>query len=562
MTTQLDIESVPHSAQTLHQEEFSGNYNEKIATNSMNEKSSNETLRGQVNIATSPSPKAGPQFKNSFHRILVTFGLVFGILIGTISETAVSTVTEKIGSDLQSFGSLTWIAGGYMLTVVAFTPLCGKLSDIFGRKPVEITGITIFAVGCLGCALSSSMILLIVFRVIAGIGGGCLMSMSFIMVSDVIPMEQRSAYLSLVSMTFAISNIIGPIVGGLIAEISWRIIFYILLPICLILALLVIFVLDLPKSEGNIMTNVKRVDFLGSISLICTIVTLILATNWGGKDYAWNSAPIIVLFVLMVVFLVAFIYIQMRVASEPILPGRVFVRNVVLSNIANLTAGAVNFVTIFYLPVYFQTVHNATPSVSGYHLIPFLVTISIFCMSSSYLITVFKTIRGIMWVGGIITIVGVCLVAFMRQHSSLAEQVIFVMINGMGLGLLLQLIILVCQLSVQDEDVAIATGFITFTTNIGGVIGLAIVGSVYNNILAQQLAIYLPNFSPEDLARPHIAGALDEQNKELLRYCYFVAFRYGYICMIPFAIICAISVFFITKVAVPSKEDMPAPAGH
>ncbi|KXN65138.1 MFS general substrate transporter, partial [Conidiobolus coronatus NRRL 28638] len=139
-----------------------------------------------------------------------------------MSETAVSTITEVIGSDLKSFGSLTWIAGGYLLTTVAFTPLFGKLSDIFGRKPLEIFSIALFAIGSLGCALANSMVLLIIFRAIAGIGGGGIISMSFVMVSDVIPLEDRSTYLSIISATFAIAQVLGPIIGGALAEVNWR----------------------------------------------------------------------------------------------------------------------------------------------------------------------------------------------------------------------------------------------------------------------------------------------------------------------------------------------------
>ncbi|KXN68083.1 MFS general substrate transporter, partial [Conidiobolus coronatus NRRL 28638] len=136
--------------------------------------------------------------------------------------TAVSTLTEVISQDFKSFGSVTWIAGAYLLTTVAFTPLFGKISDIFGRKPIELLCIALFTIGSLGCALSTSMTMLIIFRAIAGIGGGGLISLSFIMVSDVIPIENRSTYLGIISTTFAISQIVGPIIGGALANVNWR----------------------------------------------------------------------------------------------------------------------------------------------------------------------------------------------------------------------------------------------------------------------------------------------------------------------------------------------------
>jgi MFS family permease len=500
-------------------------------------------------------------FKGTGHQILVTLGLIFGIFIGGLSETAVSTLTEVIGQDFKSFGSLTWIAGAYLLTTVAFTPLFGKVSDIFGRKPVELFSITLFAIGSLGCALSTSMTMLIIFRAIAGIGGGGLLSLSFIMVSDVIPIENRSTYLGIISTTFAISQIVGPIIGGALAEVNWRIIFYIQLPFCGILAILVIFVLDLPKSQGNIIQKAKRVDFLGSITLILTIVALILATNWGGKDYSWNSAPIIVLLVLMVLFFISFVCIQWKVAPEPVLPSRVFVRNVICSNIALFMGGAVNMVIIFYLPIYFQTVHDLSPGDSGYRLAPFLGILSVVCLISGYLAQIFKTIRGIMFVGSVINLVGVCLVTFIRQNSTLAEQFILVMICGIGLGCNFQLGIFMSSLSVAPEDVAIVTGFTTFSLNIGGVIALAIVGSVYNTTLLQRIQENLPEVNAADILQNGGARLLTSAQQEVLKYCYHEAFRYGMICIIPFAILMVIALLGLTKQELPKKSDMPA-VGH
>ncbi|KXN68072.1 MFS general substrate transporter [Conidiobolus coronatus NRRL 28638] len=525
-----EIESV--ASNNLHEDDPNKELNLGVVNNSQDfesKKASNDFS------SKCQEDKSNDKLKSVGGKVLVTLGLVLGTFIGSTSETAVSTITESIGQDLETFGSLTWIAGGYLLTLVAFTPLFGKLSDIFGRKPVELFSILLFAIGSLGCALANSMTLLIIFRAIAGIGGG------------------GSNYLSLISATYVIAQIVGPILGGVLAEVSWRITFYIMLPLCAILAALVIFVMDLPKSEGNILTKVKRVDFLGSITLILAIVSLILATNWGGKDYAWNSVPIIILFVLMIVFFISFVVIELRVSPEPVLPSRVFVRNVVLALTASFMSGGAQFIAIFYIPIYYQNVHGSSPSESSYRLFPFLAIISICCISSSYLIKIFNTIRGVMWAGGAITIIGTCLVAFMRQNSTLAEQIIFVLIYGIGLGLIFQLVIFVCTLSVLPDDVAIVSGLFTFSVNIGGVISLAIAGTIYNNVLVAQISENLPLFNPKDLVDSRIANTLSSENQEILKACYYFAFRYAFICMIPFAILLLISVLGLTKLEIPGK---------
>ncbi|KXN68073.1 MFS general substrate transporter [Conidiobolus coronatus NRRL 28638] len=468
-----------------------------------------------------PVGKSAFNSKNCCYKFLCTLGLVPCAYIGSMSENAVATITEVIGSDLKTFRSITSIARGYLLTTVAFAPLFGKLSDIFGRKPVELASIALFAIGSLGCALVNSMTLFVVFRCIAGIGDGGITSMAFIMVTDIIPLEDRSTYLSIISITFAIAQISGPIIGGAISEVSWRITFYIQLPLCAILAALVIFVMDLPNSE----------------------------------EYAWNSAPIITLFVLMIAFFVAFVIIELKVSFEPVLPSRVFVHNVIISLIASFMVGAVKFVAVYYLPVYYQFVHGATPSESGYRLIPFLAVISICCFISGYLIKIFNTIRGIKWIGGVTTIVGVCLVALMRQNYTLVEQIFFILINGIGLGLIFQLTIFMLTLSVPSEDVAIASGLFTFAMNIGGVVSLSIAGTAYNSVLNSQLTQKLPLLNPADLLDLQIVKQLSWENKEIFQTCYYLAFKYAYICMLPFAILLLLSVLGLKKVQIPRKSS-------
>ncbi|KXN67881.1 MFS general substrate transporter, partial [Conidiobolus coronatus NRRL 28638] len=424
--------------------------------------------------------------------VLTTLGLVLGIMIGTVSETAVSTVSETIGKDLESFGSVTWIAGGYMLTVVSFSPLFGKLSDIFGRKPAVLFCNLIFGVGCLGCALAVNMPMLIIFRVIAGVGGGGLMSLSFIMVSDVIPMVDRPLYFAIVAITFAVSNIIGPIIGGVVALYSWRLIFYVLIPICVILSLITIFILPLPRSKGDIFSKLKRVDWFGCLTLILSMVGIILVSNWGGKDYAWSSAPIIVTLCLAIVFLFIFCYIEAKLAPEPIIPLEMFNRNTISANLANFLVGGVSFVAIFYIPIYYQSVKNFTAIQSGYCLIPLLVAISVVCMMSASLSFLLGTIRGIMWFGTLVIIASVVLLGLVPENAPLGQEIGYILILGIGVGCIKQNVMICCQLSVTQELMAIATGFFTFSSNIGGVIGLAIAGSVYNNVYTNQIHNSLP----------------------------------------------------------------------
>jgi EmrB/QacA subfamily drug resistance transporter len=485
---------------------------------------------------------------------LVTIGLTLGAFIASLSEAVVSTVTDTIANDLKSFGALTWIAGGYMLSLVAFCPLFGKLSDIFDRKPVMVFSVIIFALGSLGCALASTMPMLIGFRILSGVGGSGLLSLSYIMVSDIIPLESRSSYLSLVSTIFALSNILGPIIGGIIAEYSWRGIFYLQIPPCIVLGIIVVFVLDLPKSEGNMFQRLKRVDFLGCITLTVSVVLLVLATNWGGKEYEWHSVLIITLFSMSLVIFIIFIIIEWKFAYEPILPGRIFNRDIILVNAAQFFAGAIRLVMVFYFPIYFQNVKGLTPSQSGYQLIPFILSISIFSVVSGYLAQLVRSIRGVMWFGSVISLIGVCLFAFLPKIESTPVEMVVVVVNGMGLGLYLQLITLTCQVSVPQEDVAISTGFSGFSTNIGGVIGIAVIGSVFDNTLVDQISKHLSEYTPHQLILPEIVKNLSSEQVQLLRNGYFESFQLSFKLLIPFNIITIMFLLGLTNIKIDSKK--------
>lgn len=507
---------------------------------------------------SSSSAKKTTKLKTILHKVLVTFTLVFGTLIACINETAISTSGDSIVRDLGAFGSLTWIAGGYALTALAFTPSYGKLSVIFGRKNVELSIIFCFFIGNLGSSLAHNITTLIIFRSITGIGGGGLMAMSWIMIFDLVPLDKRSDYLGLVSITIALGQNLGPILGGLLAEISWRYIFYLTLPLCVIFAGLVYFVLELPQPEGNIKEQVKRVDYYGCITLILSSVALILATNWGGVEYPWNSAPIIVLFILMVLFFIAFCYVQWKVASEPILPARIMNRNVMLASTATFMAGGLQYIAMFYLPIYFQFVDSMSPSMSGYLIAPYNALISIVCMFSGYFTKLFNTIRGVMWVGGIVNLVGLSLIYTMKQDTSLALKMTYILIHSVGIGLVFQLTLFTSTLSVHQMDTDVASCLFIFVLHVGGVVALAIVGSLFNRSLISEVTRSFSQDSNigniEDLILNGMQ-TLSGENLETFKTCYFNAFKSAFVTTIPFGALMLLAVLGIGKIEIPKKAS-------
>jgi EmrB/QacA subfamily drug resistance transporter len=415
---------------------------------------------------------------------IILLGLILGSFVAGMDETILSTAVEAITRDLKSEGMLTWIATSYMVTIVMFTPLYGKLSDIFGRKVCILFSATVFSIGSLGCALSNNIILFLIFRAISGIGGGGMISLSFIVIADIIPLKDRATYMGILNLTFAASNALGPILGGIIVDhTTWRVIFYINLPVTFILVIITIFLMPLPWAEGTLWSKLKRVDIIGCLTLTASILLFVLGTSWGGKEYSWDSATVLVPIILSFVFIGVFIVIELKFVSEPVLPMPMFTKNVLICCAAMVILGSNNFTIVYYLPFYHQYLRGATASESGYHLAPFLVVMSIASLLSGVLSSRINSFRWPIWIGTVISSVAMGLLCLINPSIQLWQMIFFPILLSFGLGFILQLAIVGSQASTPVDYVAIVTSFMNFCFNIGGTIGLAIDGAIVNNVV-------------------------------------------------------------------------------
>jgi MFS family permease len=371
------------------------------------------------------------------------------------------------------------------MTIVVFTPLYGKFSDIFGRKVCMLFSLFCFSVGSLGCGLAVNIVMLIVFRAISGIGGGGIISISFVMISDVTTLENRALYLGIISITFAVSGMLGPILGGVIVDhISWRFIFYINLPVTFILALIMIFIMPLPWVEGSLMSKLKRIDYLGVIALSLAIVLLVLGTTWGGKDYPWSSYQVIITLCCSILSLAAFAYIELKVATEPILPPKMFTHNVVICCIIAIVYGLNDFTIVYYLPVYYQILKGSSASESGYQLAPFLVVSSISAIATGFIFGKLKTFTVPLRMGTVVMALGSGLLCLISPTLPDWCIILFPIILSLGIGLCIQMAVVGAQASADPEFNAILASFFNFTFTMGATVGLSIAGAIVNNVLS------------------------------------------------------------------------------
>ena len=394
--------------------------------------------------------------------IITLIGVMLAMFIGALDQTIVGTAMPRIVSDLGGFNEYTWITTIYIITSAIALPITGKLTDMFGRKYFYIAGLIIFSAASLLCGLSNSMTALIIWRGIQGIGGGMMLANSFTVIGDLFPPSERGKFMGYLSAIFATSSIIGPVLGGYITDaISWHWVFFVNIPIGILIILL--FALYFPDIKPD--ASKHRIDYAGVIILILTVVPIMLALSWGGALYPWGSLVIIGLFVLSVVMLLSFIFIENRV-DEPIIPLGLFKNQIVaISIIVAFLSSFVMFANTTFIPLFFQGLLGVTATASGTLLIPMTL--------------------GMM-------VIGVWFLSRMNLQTSNTQAVVNMVITGFGLGITMPIFTIAVQNAVPYKMLGAATSSVPFFRSIGGSMGLAIFGSVLNNRFASQFLGSIP----------------------------------------------------------------------
>ncbi|KAF9434551.1 hypothetical protein BGZ76_007811 [Entomortierella beljakovae] len=446
--------------------------------NKKNEVDSNETPKGFTDQSRVLPPK---------ELALVFVGLCLVLFMASLDQTIVSVLIPTLGRVFNAPQYIAWVGTSYLLTNTAMQPLYGKLSDIFGRKNTMLVAIFFFLVGSLICGAAPTIIILIVGRGIAGLGAGGMISMTMIIISDVVSLRDRGKYQGIIGSMFGISAVIGPLLGGFLAErSSWRWAFYLNLPIGAVSTAAMVLILKLPSVQGTHREKLKRIDFLGSITIVIGIVCVLLSTNWGGNEYAWNSAPVIAVYCVGVLFSVAFLYIEAYVATEPILPFRLFKNPSVCATFAtSFFIGGAFMGAIFYCPLYFQMVMHDSATKAGLQLLPLVGGMMVAGIGNGVMISKSGHYRPFIWIALVIYVVGMALLSLWDENSGLNVQIGFLFVVGLGLGGSMQSVVLAGQVAVQTSDIATVTSMISFFRSMGGVVSVAIGGSIINNVLTQ-----------------------------------------------------------------------------
>jgi EmrB/QacA subfamily drug resistance transporter len=433
---------------------------------------------------------AASQTEYSHRQIMVILsGLLLGMFLAALDQTVVSTAIYKIGESLNGLTAQAWVTTAFLITSTIATPLYGKLSDQYGRKPFFLFAIAVFILGSALCMLSTSMYMLAGFRAFQGIGAGGLFSLAFAIVGDIIPPRERAKYQGYFMAVFGTSSVLGPVVGGALAGQNqllgidgWRWIFLINVPIGILALVVVGRVLHVKHDPRR-----HRVDYPGAIALIVALVPLLIIAEQG-REWGWGSGTAFGCYIVGAIGIVAFLLAERKAGDEALLPMRLFRNGVfALGSAQSAIIGIGMFGGITLLPLYLQLVKGNSPTKAGLLTLPLVLGIMMLSMVSGQVTSRTGRYKIFPIIGSALLVAGMLMLWQMSADSGLVYVDAAMFVVGAGLGLNMQTIVLAMQNAVPPRDIGVATSSTTFFRQMGGTLGVAVFLSIVYSVVGDKI---------------------------------------------------------------------------
>ncbi|RDU99508.1 MDR family MFS transporter [Trinickia dinghuensis] len=442
-----------------------------------------------MELQTSPHAAAGRVAEEAdlprFPPLRLLFpALLLVMLLAALDQTIVSTALPTIVGELGGLDQLSWVVTAYLLSSTIVVPLYGKFGDLFGRKIVLQIAIAIFLVGSALCGLAENMPQLIALRALQGLGGGGLLVVTMAAIGDVVPPAERGRYQGIIGGVFGLATVVGPLLGGFLVEhLSWRWIFYINLPLGAV-ALAVVGAVFKPRTA----LVEHRIDYMGAAFLASALTCIILFTSEGGTVMPWSSAELWLTLALGIVCGCGFVY-EERLAAEPIIPLELFrQRTFVLCSLIGFIIGVSMFGAVTFLPLYLQVAKGSTPSEAGMQMMPMMGGLLAMSALSGQLISRIGKYRMFPIVGTFLVGVAMTLLATVQLSTPLRVMYAYLGLLGCGIGLVMQVLVLAVQNTVEFKHMGVATSGATLFRSIGGSVGVAVFGALFSHGLEARLA--------------------------------------------------------------------------
>ena len=514
----------------------------------MSHSTSSATTRRSGRHLAEPTPRL----------VLLFAALMMVMLLAALSQTILSTALPTMVGELGGVDHMSWVITAYILASTVMMPVYGRISDLLGRKPILLAAVVLFIVGSLIGAAAQTMGVLIAARVVQGLGGGGLMILSQAAIADVVPARERGKYMGVMGAVFAVSSVAGPLLGGWLTEgPGWRWAFIINIPLGILAFTAVAVFLRIPRPERG---ESLHIDYLGMVLLTLATTTLILICTWGGQQYDWLSPQIIGLALVTIVGVIAFIVTESKV-KDPVIPLSLFSdRNFTLTTVAGLMVGVVMFGALGYMPTYIQMAKGVDATTAGLLMTPMMGSLLVTSIVSGQVVSRTGRYKFFPLIGMVITGLGLWLMSTMTASDPMWKLCLFMAVFGAGIGLSMQILVLIVQNSFPNRMVGTATASSNFFRQVGATVGSAVVGSVFvtrlHDLLAERMPPAVANapISANSLTPGAVQGlpdairlpVIDSYNDALLPIFLFMA---------PLTLIALVLLFFVVEKPLATKID-------
>jgi EmrB/QacA subfamily drug resistance transporter len=485
--------------------------------------------------------------------VLTTIAAFSGMFLAALDSTIVATAMPTVIGDLHGIDHYAWVFTGYLLAEIATIPIWGRLADMYGRKRIFLCGMVIFLLGSVLCGLSTSMIELVIFRTMQGVGAGCLLPVAQTIVADLYTLEQRPRVSAVMAGMFAVASIVGPFIGGFLTEhLSWHWVFYVNLPIGIAALVLVKTVMVEPLE----LRHKHRMDWLGAISLVGWTGLLVFALESGGRDYTWGSVTIVGTLSASALLFVAFLVVECR-SPEPMVPLDLFrVSALRAATIIGFASSLLMFGIISFLPLFVQVVQGKSATEAGRALTPMMLALMLgSALGARVLLKVGFRTMGMVSYGFLV--VGTALLTQTYIDSSQLQLVPPMVCIGVGLGLGFITTMMAAQNSVELPRMGVATGMINFCRQLGGAMGVAIAAAVMLTTLSDRLVSAFPgrHIKAGSLLSPQSTAKFPPAAQELVRHAFADALHVVFVTTFIFAVIGAFTTLLMPRGSAASIRD-------